>query len=90
MAFIKPVWFKAELLPTAVMEFISRTPPEMYFLVPNDTLIYYGMVIQEDMVEYLCNEFKVLDLEIVSANDVKKAATKPGCTIWGNRDLIDF
>jgi hypothetical protein len=54
------------------MSFISQTPPGTYFLVPIDTHIYYGIVIQDDMVEYFCNEFKVLDLEIVSADEVQK------------------
>jgi hypothetical protein len=82
MVYITPVWFRVKLTQPTVMDFISRTPPEMYFLVPNDTLIYYGMVIQDDMVEYLCNEFKVLDLEILSAYEVKMAATKPECKVW--------
>jgi hypothetical protein len=72
------------------MDFISRTPPDCYFLVPVNGNMYYGMVLSEDTVEYLTNEFTVHRLEIVDSVEVRKILTQPGCKIFGNKDLIDF
>jgi hypothetical protein len=72
MTFINPVWFKADLPITAVMEFIARTPAECYYLVPAGGGFYYGMLLEEDMLEYLTNEFLVRSLQIAPSAEVKK------------------
>jgi hypothetical protein len=90
MAFINPVWFKADLPKTAVMELIARTPVDCYFLVPAGGDLYYGMFLEADMLEYLTNEFTVRSLQIVASTEVKKVLDRPGCIVWGNQDLLDF
>jgi hypothetical protein len=88
--YIKPIWFRVELTPPTLMNFIGSTPPEAYCLVPMGGLVYYGIAISDDVVEYLTNEFLVKSLEIVSSEQIKKLTLKPGCKIWGNADLIDY
>jgi hypothetical protein len=90
MAFFTPVWFKAELPQTAVMDFIARTPPDSYYLVPAGEDLFYGMFLYEDTLEYLTNAFMVRSLEIVTSAEVKKVLIQPECKVWGNQELIDF
>jgi hypothetical protein len=59
MTFINPVWFIADLPKTAVMDIISRTEPDCYYLVPAAGDLYYGMFLSEDTLEYLTNELTV-------------------------------
>lgn len=88
MAVLTSYWFRAELPKTAIMDFISRTPPEYYFLVPDGTWTY-GMVMTDEVMEFLTNEFSVKSLEIIQPVELKKILTKPGVKVWGNQDLIN-
>jgi hypothetical protein len=90
MSFINPVWFKADLPKTAVMDLIARTPPNYFYLVPAGDDLYYGMFLAEDGLEYLTNEFTVRSLKIVASDEVKNVLALPGCKVWGNQELIDF
>ena len=90
MAFFTPVWFKADLPKSAVMEFIARTPAECYYLIPEGGDFYYGMFLFEDTLEYFTNEFTVRSLEIVTSDEVKEALSRPECRIWGNKELTNF
>jgi hypothetical protein len=72
------------------MDFIGRTPSDVYCLTPAGGYVYYGIVISDDILEFLTNEFQVRNLEIVNSAEITKLSTKPGCKIWGNVDLIDY
>jgi hypothetical protein len=73
----------------AIMDFIARTPPEFYFLVPDTTWVY-GMLVSDDVMEFLINEFTVKSLEIVSVSEIRKVMFRPGARIWGSQDLINI
>ncbi len=72
------------------MDFIAKTPPELYFLVPAGGNLYYGFFLYDDMVEYLTNEFLVDAVQLLGSVEVKKTANIPGCKIWGNQELVHF
>lgn len=90
MTVFNPIWFRADLSKTAVMDFIARTAPEHYYLIPAGGSTYYGMFISEDVVEYFINEFTVSNLDIVTQIEVKRMLSQPGCKIWGSKDLTHF
>ena len=71
------------------MDFIARTAPEHYYLIPGGGTTYYGMFISEDIVEYFNNEITVRELAIVTQVEVNRILELPGCKIWGNKELID-
>jgi hypothetical protein len=81
--------FKAELSKIAIMDFISKTPAEYYFLIPDGVLVY-GMMVTNEVMEFLINEFAVKSLEIISLSEIKKAIARPGAKFWGNTDLVNF
>ena len=87
MSFVRTYIFKAELSKPALLDFISKTPPEYYcFLVPDGHSLY-GMLVTDDVIEYFINEFSVQSLEIVGWDVIRKVFSTPGCKIWGNREL---
>jgi hypothetical protein len=91
MSFIRSFAFKAELTRPAVMDFIGRTPAEVYFLViTGDGSHVYGIVTEETTIEYLINEFTVKSLEFVPAGEVKKAMSSYGCRSAGNINLLEL
>lgn len=72
------------------MDLIGRTRPEVYCLAPTGGSGYLGIVLSDDVVEYLTNEFQVLSLEIVDRQQFKKMASTPECRALDNTDLIDY
>lgn len=90
MSFIQPYWFKVEMPPPSLMDFIARTSPEVYCLLPAGGRWYFGVVLSEEVIEYLLNEFKVLSFEQSSSLHIQTAAAKPGCQIWGNTELVNL
>jgi hypothetical protein len=90
MSFITSYIFRAEISKTALLDFITKTPPEYYyFLVPSGPFVY-GFFLTNDVVEYFTNEFPVKSLEIIPKEEIKKIVNTPGCKIWGNRELLNF
>ena len=87
MSYIRTYIFKAELSKPALLDFISKTPPEYYcFLVPDGTSLY-GLLLTDDVIEYFINEFSVRSLEMVGSDEIQNVLSTPGCKIWGNREL---
>ena len=72
------------------MDFIARTAPEHYYLIPGGGNIYYGMFISEEIVEYFTNEFTVRNLDIVTQVEVKRILALPGSKVWGDIGLTYF
>lgn len=73
------------------MDFIAQTPAEAYFLViPLAGNEVYGMVISEDVIEYLTNEFAVQSLELIPPAQVKKVMATAACKKSGNYALLEF
>jgi hypothetical protein len=90
-SFIQPVSFKAVLSKPALMDFIAKTPAEAYFLViPATGNEVYGIVISEDVIEYLTNEFTVHSLEFVPPAQVQKVMANTPCKKSGNYALLEF
>ena len=87
MPFIRTYIFKAELSKPALLDFISKTPPEYYCFVVEGTSLY-GMLLTDDVIEYFINEFSVKSLEMVDPEIIRKVLITPGCKVWGNRELI--
>lgn len=71
MTFVTSYWFRIELLKPSIIDLIARTPPEFYFLVPDGTWVY-GMLVSDDVMEFLINELTVKSLEIVPVTEVRK------------------
>jgi hypothetical protein len=89
MAYINTYIFRAEVPKLSLLEFMSRTPPEYYiFLVPAGPYVY-GLFINNDVVEYFTNEFKVVTFEIVQLDELMKVMDS-GCKLWGNRELLSI
>ena len=87
MSFIRTYTFRTEIARPALLDFISRTPPEyFYFLVTGDSQIY-GMFLTDDVVEYFTNEFPVRTFEIIEQEALREILLQPGCKVWGNREL---
>jgi hypothetical protein len=87
MAFVTPYCFRAEMSKPALMDFIARTPMEAYCLLPEGSWVY-GLVISNEVLEYLTNEFAVRTLEIIPAGEFQRLASRPQCRIWGSRELL--
>lgn len=90
MLYYNPCWFKIELLPTAIMDFIAKTPPDCYFLVSVGENLYYGMVVSEDIIEYLLNEFHVKSFEVLQSEQIKKVLFTPTYKFFGNQELLNW
>jgi hypothetical protein len=90
MSFIQPYWFKVEMPPPAVMDFIAKTSPDIYCFIPAGGRWYFGVVLSEDVIDYLLNEFTIISFEQASPVHIQTAAAKPGCRIWGNTDLVSL
>jgi hypothetical protein len=89
MAFINPVWFRVNRPQISVMWFIAETAPEHYFMGTTGGSVYHAVVLSEDIVEYLTNEYQVEELVIVSPAEVKKVLRS--CSRkWGNWELLDL
>lgn len=71
-----------------LLDFIARTPPELYYLLLTPDKTIYGVFLSEDVMEYFINEFLPLTLEIISTTVLLKAAHAAGCKAWGNPDLL--
>lgn len=90
-SFIQPVSFKAVLSKPALMDFIAKTPADAYFLViPSTGNEVYGIVISEDVIEYLTNEFTVHSLELIPPAQVQKVLATTACKKSGNYALLEF
>ncbi len=88
MSFISTYTFRTEVPKPALLDFIAKTPPEyFYFLVPEGSYVY-GMFLTDDVVEYFTNEFPVQTFEIVQADVLKEVSSRPGCKVWGNKELL--
>lgn len=73
------------------MDFIARTPAEAYFLaIPLTGNEIYGIVISEDVIEYLTNEFTVRSLALLLPAQVKKIMATTACKKAGNYALLEF
>ena len=91
MSFIRVITFKVELSKPTLMDFIARTPADLYFLViSEDGSQVYGIVTEETTIEYLTNEFIVKSFELVPLGEVKKALATAGCKKSGNHALLEL
>lgn len=87
MTFIHPVWFRVNLPQVSVMRFIAETPSEYYLMGASGDSLYHVVVLTEDVVEYLTNEFRVNDLVMTTPAEVKmvlRSCSKK----WGNQELL--
>jgi hypothetical protein len=89
MAFINPVWFRVELPQVSVMRFIAETAPEHYLMGTTGGSVYHAVVLSEDVVEYLINEYQIEELVILSPTEVKKVLRSCNRK-WGNWELLDL
>ena len=69
------------------MDFMARTPTELYLLVPDGDSAYFGMVASEEVMEFLVNEFSLTTLDIIAPSDLEQVLSRPGVRIWGNPTL---
>ena len=89
MSFINTYIFKAELPKPAIMDFIARTPSELFLMVPSGQFIY-GILMTDEVAEYFTNEFKIITFEIIQPSELRKVLSIPGCKVWGNRELLNL
>ena len=89
MSFINTYIFKAELPKPAIMDFIARTPPELFLMASSGQFIY-GILLTDEVAEYFTNEFKIITFEIIQPQELKKVISTPECKIWGNRELLNL
>jgi hypothetical protein len=89
MSFINTYIFKAELSKTAIMDFIARTPPELFLMASSGQFIY-GILMTDEVAEYFTNEFKIITFEIIQPQELKKVLSIPGCKVWGNWELLNL
>lgn len=88
MAYIKLGYFKVRLGKLAVMDFIARTPSDMYCLIPVGQDTYCGIVISENVIEYLLNEFSILSFEVMEKEPILQIIENFQIKAWGNRELL--
>jgi hypothetical protein len=87
--FIQTVSFVAEMSKPSLMDFIARTPADVYFLViPFTGNRVFGIVISDDVLEYLTNEFTILSLELVPQAQISKYLGEGNCRKTGNESLL--
>lgn len=90
MAFIHTYSFKADVPKPALIDFISRTPPEAYLFLLTDEPAVYGMFVSVEVMEFFTNEFPVRSLEIVPEETIRFKMMMKTCKVWGNKDLVYF
>jgi hypothetical protein len=88
--FVTSYYFKAEIAKPVLLDFIAKTPPELfYFLVPAGNYVF-GLFLTDELVEYFTNEFPVRSFEIVQPHVLKSLVATQDCKIWGNQELLSF
>ena len=90
MTFIQTYSFKADVSKPALIDFISRTPPEAFLFLVTDEPAIYGMFVSSEVMEFFTNEFPVHSLEIIPEETIRLKMMMKAGKAWGNRDLVYF
>ena len=90
MTFIHTYAFKADVPKPALIDFISRTPPESFLFLVTDEPVVYGLLVSGEVLEFFTNEFPVRSLEIVPEETLRLQMMRKTCKVWGNKDLLYF
>jgi hypothetical protein len=91
MPFLSAYRFAADTRKAALMGFIASVPPEQFcFVIPAGGQSVYGLILSDEVMEYFTTEYPVAGLTHLSAAEWTAACSGEGCTVWGNRALLEL
>ncbi|MDB5251031.1 MAG: hypothetical protein JWP27_200 [Flaviaesturariibacter sp.] len=91
MPFLTAYRFAADTRKAALIGFIAHVPPEQFcFVIPPSGQPLYGLILSDDVMEYFTTEYPVAGLTHLSPSDWQAACGAAGCTVWGNRALLEL
>jgi hypothetical protein len=81
--------FRATLSKVALMHFLATAPAGHYaFVAPAGTEVY-GILLGDEVSEFLCNECVPADFTIITREQLQAARRLPGARTWGDPSLLD-
>lgn len=67
---------------------MSQVSPDSYLFSPTGQNSYYGVIVSNELIDFLLNEFKVTSYETVNSDEISKMIQNLDSKTWGNVELL--